>query len=234
MNGRAEAAERVDRLHRGRGRSSRQDAARGRRQAKAIELQPTEKIGYLALTRVLFRELPEPHPCSARRAHDHPVVPVQRDLLHLHPGARQVLRRALATSAPLYLIAFAVGNLAGPLTIGHLFDTIGRRKMIAGTYVLSGRAAGRQRGPVRRRGAQRDHPDHRLVRHLLLRVGRGQRGLPDRERDLPAGGAGEGDRGVLRRSPSASGRSVRSSTARSSATAPNPSCCSWATCSARE
>src|SRR6185503_18608986 len=39
---------------------------------------------------------------------------------------------------PLYLIAFAVGNLTGPLTIGHFFDTIGRRKMIAGTYLLSG------------------------------------------------------------------------------------------------
>jgi MFS family permease len=41
-------------------------------------------------------------------------------------------------STPLYLIAFAVGNLLGPLTIGHFFDTIGRRKMIAGTYLLSG------------------------------------------------------------------------------------------------
>jgi VIT1/CCC1 family predicted Fe2+/Mn2+ transporter len=40
--------------------------------------------------------------------------------------------------APLYLIAFALGNLIGPLTIGHLFDVIGRRKMIAGTYLLSG------------------------------------------------------------------------------------------------
>ena len=43
-----------------------------------------------------------------------------------------------STAAPWFLIAFAVGNLTGPLTIGHLFDTIGRRKMIAGTYVLSG------------------------------------------------------------------------------------------------
>ena len=40
--------------------------------------------------------------------------------------------------APLFLIAFAVGNLAGPLILGHLFDTIGRKKMIAGTYILSG------------------------------------------------------------------------------------------------
>ena len=31
-----------------------------------------------------------------------------------------------------------LGNLLGPLTIGRLFDTIGRRKMIAGTYMVSG------------------------------------------------------------------------------------------------
>jgi MFS family permease len=42
-----------------------------------------------------------------------------------------------ASDAPLYLIAFAVGNLAGPLLLGTLFDTIGRRKMIAGTYILA-------------------------------------------------------------------------------------------------
>jgi hypothetical protein len=41
-------------------------------------------------------------------------------------------------SVPLYGLAFAVGNLAGPLLLGHLFDTLGRKKMIAGTYLLSG------------------------------------------------------------------------------------------------
>ena len=35
-------------------------------------------------------------------------------------------------------MAFAAGNLLGPLTIGRLFDTVGRRKMISGTYLLSG------------------------------------------------------------------------------------------------
>src|SRR5229473_3354257 len=35
-------------------------------------------------------------------------------------------------------MAFAAGNLLGPLTIGRLFDTIGRRKMISGTYLVSG------------------------------------------------------------------------------------------------
>ena len=43
-----------------------------------------------------------------------------------------------AEKAPLFLIAFAVGNLAGPFVLGHLFDTVGRKKMISGTYILSG------------------------------------------------------------------------------------------------
>jgi MFS family permease len=37
-----------------------------------------------------------------------------------------------------YLLAFAVGNVLGPLLLGRLFDTIGRRVMIGATYALSG------------------------------------------------------------------------------------------------
>jgi MFS family permease len=43
-----------------------------------------------------------------------------------------------ATDTGYYFFAFAAGNLAGPLTIGRLFDTIGRKKMISSTYILSG------------------------------------------------------------------------------------------------
>ena len=43
-----------------------------------------------------------------------------------------------AASVGLYLLAFALGNFAGPLILGRLFDTLGRRAMIAGTYLLSG------------------------------------------------------------------------------------------------
>jgi MFS family permease len=43
-----------------------------------------------------------------------------------------------ATLAPLYLLAFAVGNLAGPLILGRLYDTVGRKPMISGTYLVSG------------------------------------------------------------------------------------------------
>jgi len=37
----------------------------------------------------------------------------------------------------LYMMTLAFGNLTGPLLLGPLFDTIGRRRMIAGTFILS-------------------------------------------------------------------------------------------------
>jgi MFS family permease len=37
-----------------------------------------------------------------------------------------------------YLLPFAAGNFLGPVVLGRLFDTIGRRQMIAFTYALSG------------------------------------------------------------------------------------------------
>ncbi|MDN5727797.1 MAG: MFS transporter, partial [Propionibacteriales bacterium] len=40
-------------------------------------------------------------------------------------------------SAASYFLAFAFGNLAGPLLLGRFFDTIGRRKMIGGCYTLA-------------------------------------------------------------------------------------------------
>jgi MFS family permease len=43
-----------------------------------------------------------------------------------------------ASNAPLYLIPFSVGNILGPLLLGPLFDTVGRRAMITLTYITSG------------------------------------------------------------------------------------------------
>jgi len=37
-----------------------------------------------------------------------------------------------------YLLPFALGNVLGPLLLGHLFDTIGRKQMISLTYALAG------------------------------------------------------------------------------------------------
>ena len=38
----------------------------------------------------------------------------------------------------LYLFPLAIGNFCGPLLLGSLFDTVGRKKMIAGTFAASG------------------------------------------------------------------------------------------------
>jgi len=38
----------------------------------------------------------------------------------------------------LFILPFAIGNFLGPLVLGPLFDTVGRRIMITATYGLSG------------------------------------------------------------------------------------------------
>jgi MFS family permease len=43
-----------------------------------------------------------------------------------------------AARTGIYLLPFAVGNFLGPLLLGPLFDSKGRRTMIAATYALSG------------------------------------------------------------------------------------------------
>src|SRR6202167_4122170 len=43
-----------------------------------------------------------------------------------------------ADRAGWYILPFAAGNVLGPILLGRLFDTIGRRIMIASTYAISG------------------------------------------------------------------------------------------------
>ncbi|HEY0812306.1 MAG TPA: MFS transporter [Pseudonocardia sp.] len=105
-------------------------------ESRMLEITPTTDIGYLALVRVLFRDYPSRAVLGAS-------LMITQSFLYNAIFFTYTLVLAKfygipSTSAPVFLIAFAVGNLAGPLTIGHLFDTIGRRKMITGTYVLSG------------------------------------------------------------------------------------------------
>jgi MFS family permease len=38
----------------------------------------------------------------------------------------------------LYILPFAIGNFLGPLLLGPLFDLVGRKSMIAGTYAVAG------------------------------------------------------------------------------------------------
>jgi MFS family permease len=103
---------------------------------KAVEIKPAENIGYFALARVLFKEYPQ-------RAIYGATLMITQSFLYnaIFFTYTLVLTNFFGVDekkAPLFLIAFAVGNLAGPFLLGHLFDTVGRKKMISGTYILAG------------------------------------------------------------------------------------------------
>src|SRR4029077_3202376 len=38
---------------------------------------------------------------------------------------------------PIYIAIFAASNFMGPLLLGRFFDTIGRKPMVTGTYLIS-------------------------------------------------------------------------------------------------
>jgi MFS family permease len=103
---------------------------------RTIEVRPEPHVGYFRLARVLFRDY---WPRSVLGA----TLMITQSFLYnaiffTYTLVLTKFYHVNANNAPIYLIAFCVGNLAGPLTIGRLFDTIGRKQMIAGTYILSG------------------------------------------------------------------------------------------------
>ena len=49
-----------------------------------------------------------------------------------------VLAQAYPTKPVRLILPFAAGNFLGPVLLGRLFDTIGRRPMIFFTYLMSG------------------------------------------------------------------------------------------------
>jgi MFS family permease len=105
-------------------------------ESAAITILPGRRFGYLTLLRVAFRYYP-------KRAILGATLMITQSFLYnaIFFTYELVLTKFYHVSnndVPLYGLAFAVGNLAGPLILGHLFDTIGRKKMISGTYLISG------------------------------------------------------------------------------------------------
>ena len=105
-------------------------------ESAAITILPEKRYGYLTLLRVAFRHYPQ-------RAILGATLMITQSFLYnaIFFTYALVLTKFYHVSnnnVPLYGLAFAVGNLAGPLLLGPLFDTLGRKKMIAGTYLISG------------------------------------------------------------------------------------------------
>ncbi|MGA9286172.1 MAG: MFS transporter [Solirubrobacteraceae bacterium] len=121
-----------------------------------IERQVSESTG---------EELPEPEgePMTVRQRKTIPLPLIIRSVVTLYPR-RSILGLSLfigqaflynsilfgfgnllslyfhtpSGNTPYYLAVFAAGNFAGALLLSPLFDTVGRKPMIAGTYILSG------------------------------------------------------------------------------------------------
>src|SRR3954452_19557280 len=105
-------------------------------ESRAIEIQPTDDAGYLALTKVLFQHYPSRSVLGASLMITQSFL--YNAIFFTYTLVLTKFYGVSSSSAPYFLIAFAVGNLAGPLIIGRHFDTIGRKKMISGTYIGSG------------------------------------------------------------------------------------------------
>jgi MFS family permease len=102
----------------------------------AIEIRPATQIGYLALARTLFVRYPGRSTLVA-------ALMITQSFLYnaiffTYGLVLNLFFHIPTGRVPYYFFAFAAGNLLGPLTIGRLFDTLGRKKMIAGTYIISG------------------------------------------------------------------------------------------------
>src|SRR4051812_10744300 len=103
---------------------------------KAIKVREQESVGFLTIAKTVFGAYP-------RRT----VVG-----LSLFVGQAFLYNAVFFTYALVlgtfygvkpnavgyYIIPFAIGNFLGPLTLGRLFDSVGRKPMIAGTYIVSG------------------------------------------------------------------------------------------------
>ena len=102
----------------------------------AISLVPEKQYGYLLFLRLVFKEYP-------KRAVLGASLMITQSFLYnaifFTYGLVLVNFYGVSDqSVPLYGLAFSVGNLLGPLLLGPLFDIVGRKPMIAGTYLLSG------------------------------------------------------------------------------------------------
>ena len=115
----------------------------------------------------------------------------------------------------LYILPFALGNFAGPLLLGPLFDRLGRR-IDDPAHVRALRAvAHRNRRALRFGETDRRFPDASVVRGVLLRLGCGELCLLDGQRIVSGARAGDRHCDILRDRDDG-GRGRQRSSARSS------------------
>ena len=104
--------------------------------SKALEVTEPPRLGFIELTRIFFGTYPR------RSIYGFTMMVTQAFLYNAiffsYALVLSVFYKVDSGHIPYYFFPFAIGNLLGPLLLGHLFDIVGRRKMILMTYGFSG------------------------------------------------------------------------------------------------
>ncbi len=122
--------------------------------SQALELTPEKQYGYVMFLGLVFRTYP-------KRAILGATLMITQSFLYnaIYFTYGLVLVQFYGVSAdkvPLYGLAFAVGNLCGPLILAPLFDSVGRKPMISRHLHHLGRPARDQRLDVRQGRPRRE------------------------------------------------------------------------------
>ncbi len=103
---------------------------------QAIEISYRGQVSYLQIARTMLRDYP------SRSALGFSMMVTQSFLYNaIFFSYALVLThfyKIPEDQTAYFFIPFAIGNLIGPLVLGPLFDTVGRRRMIMLTYCVSG------------------------------------------------------------------------------------------------
>jgi MFS family permease len=94
-----------------------------------------------------------------------------------------------SSAVPGYMVQFALSNFLGPLLLGRLFDTVGRIPMISFGYLASA-AMVVLIAVLLRFGLTVSSFMIPVMVTFFLDSGRGELGLPDRQRGRPDGDPG--------------------------------------------
>ncbi|CAN5657220.1 MFS transporter [soil metagenome] len=102
--------------------------------SRAVVVHQKEAIGYLTLLRVMSQQYRKRFVLSLS------LMITQSFLYNAIFFTYALILKDFygVTHIGYYFFPFALGNLIGPLALGRLFDTVGRRKMISITYCTSG------------------------------------------------------------------------------------------------